>query len=402
MPMSSGKGMRMLFRHMGAVFIGLALIGTGGCATPGSAGPGLDVESATGLSSEQVAQRLREADEAAARMEAEEVDLEGAGDTVRSRDSRSSHRPGGGSGSQSGRTASSGLSGSSTGSAHSSGGFGSSTGSAPQAGSGSPGRLGGPESRWNTAGLDDGSGQRVTWGTLSLKDEGSSGAVWREGGTGSSGGTARADTGSAVAFPSGEGGTWGTVGASSPVTTGVSLTNNEFLTTWNNVGLHVGKLGRVTYLYRLDHRMGMVANAPDKPYEKLGIKSGDWYILCDAGKKECRMRVSYRPEGAREFETALLFLYGGGSRHVVCVGEGNPRTAPVRVTVDRMWDHQITGAACFPLDESGQLMKELDRGRVMVFESAARGGGEPGWLSTYGFLEAVELMKWLYGRLIEG
>ena len=377
--MNSGRFARNVFWYVGAVLIGSFLIGTGGCAT---SGPGLDVEAATGLTSDEVAARLKEADEAAARMQSEE-----AAPSSASRDSGSgSAQPS--RGTEDARSAPPAPSPPSP--------------PEPQPVPSEPDFLEDTENQWDTAGLDDGSGQQVTWGTVLWKDDSASGAVWQDGGAGPSF-TNRSLTDSAVAFPSGEGGSWGASTGSMPVAAAETLTQNEFVTDWNDVELHVGKLGRVTYLYRPDHRMGMVANAPDKAYERLGIKSGDWYILCSAGEAECRMRVSYRPEGTQNFETALLFLYAskGEKRHIVCVGEGDPKTAPVKISVDRKRDYMEAGAACFAPGESGRLMKELDRGRVVVFEAATRGGRAPGWLSTYGFIEAVELMEWMYGQLIE-
>ncbi len=385
MSMNSGWFARNVFWHVGAVLIGSLLIGVGGCAS--GSGSRLDIEAATGLTSEEVAARLQAADEAVARS------------SSASHDSRSEPtQPSQGSKASRPRPPAAPKP--------------ATTYRPPPEPEPVPSDtdfledadfLEDTESQWDTAGLDDGSGQQVTWGTVLWEDDSASGAVWQDDGAGQSL-TNRDLTDSAVAFPSGEGGSWGASAGNMQVAAGEALTRNEFVTDWNDVKLHVGKLGRVTYLYRPDHRMGMVANAPDKAYERLGIKSGDWYILCSAGEAECRMRVSYHPEGSQNFETALLFLYAskGEKRHIVCVGEGDPKTAPVKISVDRKRDYKEAGAACFAPGESGRLMKELNRGRVVVFEAATRGGRPPGWLSTYGFIEAVELMEWMYGRLIEG
>ncbi|MDH4228934.1 MAG: hypothetical protein OEW11_04195 [Nitrospirota bacterium] len=165
--------------------------------------------------------------------------------------------------------------------------------------------------------------------------------------------------------------------------------------------VRMGRMGRVSYLYWADRHNAVVASGPDKAFNRLSFKAGDWQIWCAGavGVARCRVGVSLVDRESRRREAVLtVFFDAARNVHTVCAGRTEDGGS-VTLKVDRNRTYRVANGTCLLREESRALLGDLEAGASVVATHTRPGAAtSSGELNPYGLGEALKLMSFMGGR----
>lgn len=170
---------------------------------------------------------------------------------------------------------------------------------------------------------------------------------------------------------------------------------------WGSVDVTVGR-SRPAYLYTPDHRFALVADGPEREATDLNPQAGSWEITCVTAGASARCRLvavgTEKLGGVRQ--VALVVDYDPAGRGTtVCVGPPHTRGAALRVGEHGVW-READADGCFSPEASAPLLAALRADSQLGYRYQGTAEGRiSGWRPAYGLPEALDLMRWLYGRV---